>query len=928
MRQLKNKIKTSKLIALLITCVTIMTSVVLPISAKSSNRSFEEQFKILSGLHLVSADEDTAPATEITRGRFAKEVTHFLGVKVDNTANQYYYDVEKDHKYASYINYVKEYGYMVGGNGYFRPEAPIKKIEVLRTIISALGYDQIAQYYGGYKQGYLKVASDLGIAMGNSDDEAKYSDLVQIFYEAMNSEVVSVGFVNGEIRNTQTEVNFLEKFHGLTERKGRVVGTYSTAIDGLDETGEKSIRIDGIEYELKDETLPINDYLGYYVNFWYNKDNEIVYFINDDTEELVISAGEIEKYNDGELSYFIGEKIKRAQISKHASIIYNGSDVLDEGYTDDIFDISHGEIELLKYKGSSDYDVVKIFEYENYVVSSASPKNSRIYIKNRDKVVNLYDYKKYYLRGAVGEAKQLDTISTNNILSIAENRDKTIAYIVISDKSVVGNISSVGTNEKGEASVIINGEEFVLDNDFELNCDVNISTGMEIEAYLDYKGKLVFAKYSANTLDWKYGFMTKMYGDENESGIRIYTQDGEFKTFALPDKVSLDGERMLSEVAVRELEEKGGGSVKPQLIKYISIGETVTKIDTAKPVNSEPYKKNLSLYVDTKLRFANENQRFHYYGSDFAWNNYFTALKADDNTIVFIVPESAEEQRKNEKLYSMAKGYSYFWRPKEPIYNIAAYDVDEENGDVAKVIVVKGGIENEYRDTILVNSIETKVNSSDEIVTVLNGFSYEAQANKSWELEDGVQYFYGYINKTANNGAGLSEEEFKIPIKSLKRGDIVNIGMSSNGKVAKIRRKFGLSHLGTSMEVLDESGNITNRTASGTFIQKHGVISIGGIHIGSGGGSELTEMIGVITDRNGKYLHYANINPKTDTVEGKGKITLEINGFQIFHYSSKRDKIEVLSQDDIDEYIYSSNKQAICYVITCFTNLRCMVIYD
>lgn len=916
--------------ALFIACIMILSETVLPVSAKDSKIGFEEQFALLGGLHLVAADEETYSETEVTRGRFAKEMAAFLGINAKLDTKQYYYDVDGENEYAPYINSIKEYGYMVGENGYFRPEDRIMKIEILKAVISALGYERLAQYYGGYKDGYIKVASDFGIADGivNYDAFASYSDMVRIFYNTLDADIVSLNFTDGKVTNERSNINFLKKFHDLTEGEGQITGTYFTATDGLGETGENAVRIDGKSYEVTEEALPIGDYLGYRIKFWYNKDNEIVYFTNNKTEELVIAADDFESYKSGELHYSIGEKTKRANISKTASVIYNGSDVTSKGYSDNIFNISLGTIELIKSENSSAYDIVKIYEYENFVVSSVSEKNSQIYIKGRDKKIGLDSYKKYYLRGAGGEAKKLGDISENNILSIGENIDKTIAYIIISDKSIVGNIIETGTDDKGRNAVTINGEQIALDNNFGLNCDINLSTGMEIEAYLDYKGRMAYAKFSANTLEWKYGYMTRLYSDDENCGIRIYTQDGEFKTYSLPEKVSLDGVRMLSELAVAEVADMGGGKVVPQLIKYIAVGENVTKIDTAKPAKSEKSKKNLSLYIDTKLRYANENQRFHYYGSDYAWNNYFTALKADENTIVFVVPQSEEDQRKYEKLYSHYKGYGYFWTPREPIYNIAAYDVDEDNGDIAKVIVVKGGKENEYGDNIVVDSIESKVNSDDEIVTVINGYSCAARADKSWELEDSVKTFSAHYNKTADNGAGMNVEYLEVPLKDLKRGDIINVSKGSTGKVIGIRRKFGLAHLETSMEVLDSNGNLITRTSRGTFIQKHGVINISGIHIGSGGGSEGTEMIGVITDRNGKYLHFANMNPKTETTDQRGNISLELNGCPIVHYSSKRNKYELISGDDIDGYIYSSNKQAICFVFTCYTNMRMMVIYD
>ena len=49
------------------------------------------------------------------------------------------------------------------GNGMFGPEDPVTYEQAVKMIVSALGYDLVANNKGGYPTGYLAVASSEGI---------------------------------------------------------------------------------------------------------------------------------------------------------------------------------------------------------------------------------------------------------------------------------------------------------------------------------------------------------------------------------------------------------------------------------------------------------------------------------------------------------------------------------------------------------------------------------------------------------------------------------------------------------------------------------------------------------------------------------------------------------------------------------------------
>ena len=128
---------------------------------------YEKPVNVLSALGILNGYDDGTfkSDNDVTRAEFVNAVIRFLNLQdITNDSLTYYNDVEKDYWALSVINTATGLGIIKGmDDGNFYPDDNITITDAAKIIVSALGYNVIAEQSGGYPQGYLKLASDLEI---------------------------------------------------------------------------------------------------------------------------------------------------------------------------------------------------------------------------------------------------------------------------------------------------------------------------------------------------------------------------------------------------------------------------------------------------------------------------------------------------------------------------------------------------------------------------------------------------------------------------------------------------------------------------------------------------------------------------------------------------------------------------------------------
>ncbi len=188
------------------------------------------KFGILNGY----GDGTFRPFNEITRAEFSKVIIETImtaeTVSGDETK---FKDVRETHWAKDYIYLSRKLGIVNGMTvDTFEPESNITYEQAIKMIVAALGYNKQAGERGGWPDGYIEVAKNLGITNGLTFDRAANAtraDVVLMLNNALKIEYYILTPV-GEI--IETKLSDMT----LYERHMKAIKTDDTNINQSDKT--------------------------------------------------------------------------------------------------------------------------------------------------------------------------------------------------------------------------------------------------------------------------------------------------------------------------------------------------------------------------------------------------------------------------------------------------------------------------------------------------------------------------------------------------------------------------------------------------------------------------------------------------------------------------------------------------------------------
>ena len=179
-----------KLLSLVLVGIMVLLSVcVLAENNSTDGEKFTHKSELTQLYEIgIMSDVGSGPYQNITRSEMAKIVTQTLkmtNVMMPNT----FTDVPDNNPYINQIGVVKSMKIMCGyGNDIFNPDADITYYEVVKTIVTMLGYEPLAMQRGGYPHGYLKVGNQIGIILypGAEDYVINKNEIAKILIKAVD----------------------------------------------------------------------------------------------------------------------------------------------------------------------------------------------------------------------------------------------------------------------------------------------------------------------------------------------------------------------------------------------------------------------------------------------------------------------------------------------------------------------------------------------------------------------------------------------------------------------------------------------------------------------------------------------------------------------------------------------------------------------
>ncbi len=484
----------------------------------------------------------------ITRGEFASLVVSIMGLSEEASVMSYtekFTDVKSDHPYCKDILFATNMGLFGGvSNTEFAPDEPVYMYQAIKVAVCMAGYSLHAENYGGYPDGYLKVANDLDILENvsvNNISGALRGEIYVLMYNTVNTDMAiasefgdSLGFITQEGRN------ILSEYHNIYKSEGVFEADYNTAISGKVTDAPDKVRINGIDcYVTNDKYLSM---LGRNLVFYYKSENKLntllAAYDNENTQVILNCDSSLSfNYLGGYYEYF-GQKEQKFNIGKEYIAIYNGE--LIDGSEEALMLPSQGRVILIENNGDRIYDVVIIEEYYNLVVYSYDTYTeviSDIAVKTGDfsRNIKLSDYDNVIMTDKMGNDISPSSLKSNNIISVYKNRQNYLIRLVVSDDFFSGKI----TEKSGDGKITVSGGKYTLSDDLRFN-ELLLNFSDEYLFYTDCFGKITYVTVKS---DSELGYIVDA---KNGSGLdagcflKIFTSDEEMNVYELADKVTVE----------------------------------------------------------------------------------------------------------------------------------------------------------------------------------------------------------------------------------------------------------------------------------------------------------------------------------------------------------------------------------------------------
>ena len=509
----------------------------------------------------------------VSRGEFANYLSRIIGEQQLNASTDAFSDLKPGDPYYAEISLMHSYGILNGDeNGNVYAQKPVTFNEAVKMLMCLLGYGEYAQKIGGYPNGYLEAARESkllkGVTMrGNGwleEDEA-----AKLIYNALTVPILSADTIgtDGSVTYNQQGEKLLSIYRGL--KRGEGVVTAVCGVDGVvgEKVEEKMLYINGVAYKVPQQQSGL---LGYYVEFYYDNDNNIVAMLPVKNSEItkipiksvqnVTSAGIV--YSDDEIGR------GTIKIENDGEIYYNNA-ILTSLYDMDLSD-KEGYITVIDHNDDSQAEYIFINAYYDILVGAVDTKEKEIYdlyeYDGKFRVINLdEDENLVRITNDFGTQMAFEDILPKQLFTVSESIDKKTVYLHYNEEEIEGRVEAI-VSEDSIPKITINGIEYETSKYFNDNFDVKVS----------YAGRFLINQFGQIAAvfpqnDMQFGYVTAGGGKgviSPEYQLKILTEDNEFKIFTIAEKVEFNDTGIKGKAQELYNALCQNGSVVPQLIRY------------------------------------------------------------------------------------------------------------------------------------------------------------------------------------------------------------------------------------------------------------------------------------------------------------------------------------------------------------------------
>ncbi len=716
-----------KILAVVLAVSVLLSMTVVGVHAEevSAERTtkFENAVTLLEELGAIPQGSSYTFDSEITKGQFVDMLAKIIPVS-DGAAEPVFADVPATHANFKVIQGFAEAGYIDGYAGSFEPDRAITYNEALYILMNTMGYDDFMNLVAAYPAGGWQLAKQLDIKMTNKG--AVVGDIFYLVYQALSTDMLAIdGMKQGSfVFKAEEGKTILEQYHNIEVETGILYNNGQFTIKNQYPVEDGAIVVTDTYYDI-DEACQILP--GCEVDVFHDIDsNEVLCVVATAENEIVeIDSIDIEGFRDMKYDYKKDGAKKTLKIKDGTDIVINGqlvTEIVDEDMVP-----ANGKVIAIDNGTTSGYSVIYVKGYESFVVKSVVKENNFVKIyadaaTGLNPVMANLEVDVPVVLDAEGNSISAEDIEIGTVVSVMGIEDGGFIVadeIVVCDETVTGDVTRIYRNET--PALMIDGVKYPVSASAEYLFDT-ISPQSNMTFFVDFMGNIVALDNEVSG-GMAYGYILNAKLAVNEEGeqvvrVELLSEIGSIINYYLcPERIYIDDVR--SEKYYNPEDVLSNFTVyKNKVIRYdVNEEREINKVDFPESIETavSPTVNN-SLYLSNGAGEANLYWRKTY-------KTFSTTVMADENTIVFKIPERPEEAEKAD--YQVIRDIN---KIADGRYKITSYKVGKDT-IASNVIVLKQNFENysESEGYYVVKEVSQELNQYDEIVysVTLDGQSGE-----------------------------------------------------------------------------------------------------------------------------------------------------------------------------------------------------------
>lgn len=660
-----------KMISLLLSLVLVASSVSVFAQDTESFKYNEKEYRRSVSLMMGLLEERVFPETieeNITREQFVAGMVKIFGIEPQSGDSNVYTDVA-DSEYIGEINAAQSYGW-VSESDTFNPKSAITVGEASAIIDRALMYGGLAEKLGGYPNGYMYIANDLGLFQNTTAYEStsniSVADACIIFKNIMFAPMYDITYKNGNPSYKKSDVTYIEEKYDVYKFEGQVtaIGNHSIIMNASYTGVDNYFEIDGKSYTAYsvDENL-----LGKTVHAYAVNGEDTVVWIDEQASETVTLDKNTDIEIDGlKFKYTQNKRKTTLKLDDTYKVVYNGRRA--EKLQSYMIDDTGVAVRLLDTDADGKFDIVFIDRYVYGYVTGIDWVNKKIGIKLPGEMIDLCDDNdiEYIVRDAEGNELELFELETQAVVAVRASEDNILFDISVCSDTVSGTVQSINSSARTITvdETVYNVTQAFVDDFIKTG---KIATGQKTSFTLGFDGEIVYMSTASSS--HKYGYYRRafMMDDGTEDvGAKIFTSSEKTENFEFAEKVN-NGEKKLQngDKLYNWLTSKGEG----KLVKY--------KLNDAGKIKEIFFAEDSDGVMKTETELNEGFYKFYdkstggiiYRGSTKGFNSVAYAGAAT----VIVLPTAAADLEDDVKItYGSTDALTSSYR-----YNVDIYDVDD-----------------------------------------------------------------------------------------------------------------------------------------------------------------------------------------------------------------------------------------------------------